>query len=261
MCKYLIGKHNMQAKVAAEDMTVFKVVRLDLQNQRWQAVYQDGFSAPLNTKISAQGVYPETELDNLLIIGEGMFHSCADLNTIKLRNDYRSGTYIVKCIIPKGTTYYASKVPNDLCSKKIIVTDVIIAGNGYTKPEVSDKMLKNAEVSPYSKDDRTYIHIKDDNHEVYLSPMDLGICSWYEAVERCKKAGGRLPDTDDWDLICKYRHQVNPWLGKLQGHFLIGYCWSLSEFSDHSAWFCYSLNNYIDHYSKFYPCQCRLVSA
>ena len=236
MCKYFIGKHNMQAKVATEDMAVFKVVKLDLQNQRWRAIYQSSFSAPLNTEISAQGTYPERKLDNFLVIGAGMFHSCADLNTIKMRNDYEPGTYVVKCIIPKGTTYYASKVPNDLCSEKLIVTDVIIAGNGYTKPEISDKMLKNAEVSTYHKDNRTYIHIKDEDHEVYLSLKNLDRCDWYDAIKKCKEFGGVLPNTDDWDLVNKYRHQIDPMLKELHGDSLDSYFWSLSEYDYYYVW-------------------------
>jgi len=261
MCKYFIGKHNMQAKVAAEDMTVFKVVKLDLKNRRWRAIYQSSFSAPLNTEISAQGAYPERRLDNFLVIGAGMFHSCADLNTIKMRNDYEPRTYVVKCIIPKGTTYYASKVPNDLCSEKIIVTDVIIAGNGSTKPEISDKMLKNAEVSTYHKNNRTYIHIKDEDHEVYLSLKNLDKCDWYDAIKKCKEAGGVLPDTDDWDLVNKYRHQIDPMLKELQGDSLCSYFWSLSEYNYRYAWYYYSVSGKVYYYTKYGSGGCRPVLA
>lgn len=148
-------------------------------NKRWAAIYQSGFTAPVNEKVGACGCY-YCGNDYFTNISGGMFHSCANLNAFMNRISEK-GVKIVKCIIPKGTKYLASKVKNDICSEYIIVTNEVIfdfnqCGKGYkNREELYEEMAKSSyfehpEILEIVRvKGQKYVHLKDKDHEVYIS--------------------------------------------------------------------------------------------
>lgn len=246
----------MELKVAKEDMVTFKNVRLSKDRTEWRAVYQSHYRAKTNVVLTADGSHPTNRTPNFLEVGRGVFHSCADLNSMK-HWGAEPETYIVKCIVPKGTKYYASKVPNDVCSEQIIVTDIIIAGDGINSPQISEGMMRRADIcEAVTIKGKRYLHVKDADHEVFLSAMDEGRYPWKEAMEKFK-----LPSTDDWDLIDKYRPQVDKLIAKLKVDPLNWYYWSLSEFYNIYAWCYYGYTGRFYYNIKSNDLTCRSVLA
>ena len=252
MCKYFIGKENQKIKIAEEDITVYKAVRLSDDNKRWTAIYQSGFTAPVNEKVGAHGCYDRGN-DYFTNISGGMFHSCANLNAFmnRIEDVSEKGVKIVKCIIPKGTKYLASKVKNDICSEYIIVTNEVIFDFNQcrkgckNREELYEEMAKSSyfehpEILEIVRvKGQKYVHLKDKDHEVYISFIRNGCMIWENAVKACNTNGNKMPDTDDFDLIIKHRRELYAFMEKNKVPSLIGYYWSGAEFSRTHAW-CYN---------------------
>ena len=265
----------MQVKVAKEDITTFKHVRLSEDRKTWYGIYQKRYEAPTNEVLRAEGRYPDVSGPNHVTVGAGMFHSCADLNSmVGWSTDFRVGSFVVLCKIPKGTKYYMSKVPNDICSEQIIVTDIIILGDGANRPKLEPKLLRKAIVEVVElnqhwgdancvSEGKKYLHVKDDHHEVYLSLKNQGRLPWKEAIKKASEdKHERLPDADDWDLINKYRHQIDPMLREAKGDSLNDVFWSLSESNSHTgAWSYYGSSGSFFSTYKSYALSCRSVLA
>lgn len=274
MCKYFIGKKNQKIKIAKEDITVYKAVRLSDDNKRWTAIYQSGFTAPVNEKVEANGYYDRGN-DYFTNISGGMFHSCANLNAFmnRIKDVSCKGIKIVKCIIPKGTRYLASKVKNDICSEYIIVTDeVVFDFNQCMKGcKNREELYEEVEKSSYfehpeileivSVKRRKYVHLKDKDHEVYISFIRNDCKTWEDAVKACNTNGNKMPDTDDFDLIIKHRRELYTFIKKNKVPSLEGLFWSVAESYRFIAWYYYgNLGRLYDGY-KYYVRQSVPVLA
>ncbi len=252
MCKYFIGKENQKIKIAEEDITVYKAVRLSDDNKKWTAIYQSGFRAPVNEKVRAIGCYDHGN-EYFTNISGGMFHSCANLNGFmnRISDVSDEGVKIVKCIIPKGTNYLASKVKNDICSEYIIVTDEVVFDfhqcvegcqsreELYEKIEQSSYFEHPEILEIVSIKRKKYVHLKDKDHEVYISFIRNERMTWKDAVKACNTNGNKMPDTDDFDLIIKHRRELCAFMEKNNVPPLYGDFWTVAEFSRYGAW-CYS---------------------
>lgn len=250
MCKYFIGKENQKIKIAEEDITVYKAVRLSDDNKIWTAIYQSGFTAPVNEKVGACGCYDRGN-GYFTNISGGMFHSCANLNTFmnRIEDVSEKGVKIVKCIIPKGTKYLASKVKNDICSEYIIVTNEVIFDFSQcrkeckNREELYEEMIKSSyfehpEILEIVRvKGKKYVHLKDKDHEVYISFIRNSCMIWGDAVKACNTNGNKMPDTDDFDLIIKHRRELYAFMEKNKVPSLIGCFWSVAECNRGIAWF------------------------
>ena len=87
---------------------------------------------------------------------------------------------------------------------------------------------------------------------------DLGVMNWYEAEEKCKEAGGRLPTIEEWrDLHRNYKQEAKEMLKTSAGY---GY-WSATTLSYRTqyAWSTYLGNGYTGSYLKTDTTQVRCV--
>lgn len=253
MCKELIGKNNIKPRIAEEDIRVFKAVYLNKDGKTWRAIYQDNYTAPLNKLITAEDEEDINVSDHDCInIGCGFFHSCTDINSIKRNLCY--GCIVVEAIIPKGSVYYRSKVGNDFCSKQIIVTDKIVYKDGDDiKP-----LLKHPDVLEIAeKDGEKWLHVKDCEHEVYFAVKSVGKYSWDEAINMDVE----LPSTDDFDLITKYKDEIDDFCEKEGVEVFDGRYWSSGEYDSDVAWFYYGAYGSLYHYHKYYSYRVRPVLA
>ena len=229
MCKVLIGKNNIKPRIAEEDIRVFKAVYLNEDGKTWRGLYQDKYTAPLNTILTAEG-WEDIDVSDYdwIRIGGGFFHSCADINSIKYNLRYE--WVVVEAIIPKGSVYYRSKVGNDFCSKQIIVTDKIV----YKDDDDIKQLLKHPDaLEIVEKDGEKWFHVKDCEHEVYFATKSVGKYSWNEA----KTMGMELPSTDDFDIIVKYEDEIHDFCEE-KGIETFNDCyWSSGEYFSRSTWF------------------------
>lgn len=252
MCNVLIGENNIKPRIAEEDIRVFKAVYLNKDGKTWHGIYQDHYTAPLNTLITA-----EDEEDirlsayGWICIGCGFFHSCADINSIKNRFPY-ARVVVVEAIIPKGSVYYRSKVGNDFCSKQIIVTDKIVYKDGDDiKP-----LLKHPDVLEIvEKDGEKWLHVKDCEHEVYFATKSVGESSWRMAINMDVE----LPSTDDFNIIAKYKNEIHGFCEEEGIEAFDGCYWSSREYFSHTAWFYDGYNGRLYNTRKYNPCRVRLV--
>lgn len=225
MCEYFFDK-GMQPKVADRDITTYKVVRLSKDKKTWNATYQY-YNAPINKLLTAEGDFnPETH-DEWMSIGSGMFHSCYDIQS--LRKHLSNGVVAVKCIIPKGTKYYCNKIGTGICSKQIIVTNEKVDINQITEPDI----LEVVEI-----EDEKYIHVKDSDHEVYLSLFNIAKENWNDAKARFENDSKKsLPSPDDWMFVQRYSSQVDKLIIEHEGDTLGSWFWSGVRYSNYSAWY------------------------
>ena len=253
MCLTLLNK-DAYPKIATEDIQVFKYVFLDLQKKTWRPLYRGGESLPLNVKLTAKGTYPDNRDNYVTDFGAGVFHSCGDLNTLKSREIVtESGVYAVLAIIPKGTKYFTSLLMSNICSTEIIITDIIIAGNGVTRPFISEAMLKKALVDVVPINNKFYIRVKDNTYIVFLTlDNDNEKCSINEAILRAKDAKERIPYMEDWELINKYRHQIDPLLKRFSGDDLNSAFWSATKSSISSVFIYNGMTRYMLESNRIY---------
>lgn len=266
MCKYFIGKNNIQPRIAESDIPVFKGVELIDNGKRWAGLYRHGYSAATGRVLKAEGDANINRNGDLWICVEGgMFHSCTDLNAFKpRRSDISCRHSIVRAIIPKGTKYFVSKVGNDICSEKLVVTnEEIVNFNAVDKySEKFTDMFCRATVEIVDAEGKEWMHIKNNEHEVFLALKSLGSYDWRTAQDKAKEYGGVLPNTDDWDLVNKYRHQIDPILDHLpQAHSLESWYWSLSEAYYDDAWYYYGYTGSFHRHHKVNSSVCRPVLA
>ena len=229
MCKELIGKNNIKPRISEEDIRVLKAVYLNEDGKTWRGLYQDDYTAPLNTLITAEG-WEDIEINHYdcICVGAGFFHSCADINSIRCNLCY--GCIVVEAIIPKGSVYYRSKVGNDFCSKQIIVTDKIV----YKYRDDIKPLIKHPDVLEIvEKDGENWLHVKDCEHEVYFATKSVGRYTWDEAINMDVE----LPSTDDFDLIAKYKEEINDFCNKEDIEAFDDCYWSSGEYSSYAAWF------------------------
>lgn len=266
MCKYLIGKHNMQPHIAQEDIPVLKGVKL-LPDGRWAGLYRNSYTAATGKVISAEGnARMNTNGDLWACVEGGMFHSCTDLNAfVPRRTDFYPDHSIVRAIIPKGTKYFVTKVGNDICSEKLIVTTEEVVNCRDMKlysPEFMQMLEFAPTVEVVEAKGKEWLHVKNHEHEVFLSLVDVGYGYWSTCKRLAIEYGGILPNTDDWDLINKYRHQVDPILEHLpQAKDLKRAYWSLSECYNVSAWFYYGHSGRFGGGDEIDSFTCRSVLA
>lgn len=126
-------------RVAKTDIIVYK--RLRNYPVKWANQYGSGvivkspymnFSYSLNTLYSNEGILTERFGFSFILIP--LLHPCNYLYVSKGLHAYRSikgakraimsgTTYIMKCIIPKGSTYYFGDDDDEVCSDRLIITD------------------------------------------------------------------------------------------------------------------------------------------
>ncbi len=253
MCKNLIGKNNIKPRIAEEDIRVFKAVYLNEDGKTWRGLYQENYTAPLNTLITAEGEEGIRVSDyGWISIDSGFFHSCADINSIRCNLCY--GCIVVEAIIPKGSVYYRSKVGNDFCSKQIIVTDKIV----YKYGDDIKPLIKHPDVLEIVEKDReNWLHVKDCEHEVYFATKSVGRYTWDEAINMDVE----LPSTDDFDLIAKYKEEINDFCKKEDIEAFDDCYWSSGEYGSHLAWFYYGNIGYLNVYYKYISYSVRPVLA
>ena len=253
MCKYLIGKHNTEPKVAERDIEVFKIVK-KIKDGVWYGLYQTSYSAPTNTKLVAEGdSTPVANSHNWICLEDGWFHSCANMNAVMARASANS--VVVKAIIPKGSTYYRSKVGNDICSKELIVTDEVIDSDKWEGMRERPEVLEVSEV-----EGKRWLHVKDNEHEVYIALRTECECTWDDAMEKYD-----LPSTDDWELVIKYLPEIREFIEANQDcdieGFDSGWYWSSGEYNSANTWFYYGINGRLYVYGKYYTFRVRPVLA
>lgn len=115
--------------IARKDIKVYKLVVKDSLNQKYTSLYQL-FPYELNQVYEESENEENDEINSLLVynkFGEGWFHSyreyaIAFCDKISLYSIFKNSLTILSCIIPKGTPYYIG-VCDDICSKKIIITE------------------------------------------------------------------------------------------------------------------------------------------
>ena len=61
-----------------------------------------------------------SKIDNLYHVNGGYFHAYQDYKTAIRNILFIDGSYIVKCIIPKGAKFYLG-MDGDICASKIII--------------------------------------------------------------------------------------------------------------------------------------------
>lgn len=103
-------KFNDQSKVASKDITCYKVVRVD-KHDNWYAVFWPEYlykkDEPIVSKLGRHYL-PTPRIEEGMHSVASLFHAtilmCVERNTsptVKFK--------VVKCIIPKGSTYYKGK--------------------------------------------------------------------------------------------------------------------------------------------------------
>lgn len=251
MCKEFIGKNNIKPRVAEEDIRVFKAIYLNEDGKTWHSIYIEGYTAPLNTILTAEGWEDIYVSDyDWISIGGGFFHSCADINSIRHILCY--GCIVVEAIIPKGSVYYRSKVGNNFCSKEIIVTDKIV----YKYGDDIKPLLKHPDaLEIVEKDGEKWLHVKDCEHEVYFATKSVGKYSWDDTINMDVE----LPSTDDFDLIAKYKGEIDDFCNE-EGIEVFEDCYrSSGEFYSYYAWFYNGYNGILYYNVKYYSFSVRPV--
>lgn len=130
MCMYTYNPRQ-QAK---EDMTVYKVICQKRFEDTWAGPYNFENNFPFNKPLKNKEEHNRITLkDGMKVIGKGYFHCFWSIDAARrLKNlvEYdlmfsRLRVKAVKCIIPKGTTYYSQG--SEIATKNIIVTDEEVA--------------------------------------------------------------------------------------------------------------------------------------
>ena len=111
MC-FIVERKNREAKEATKDITCFKLVISSLQKEDYFSLFQ-GFEYTLNKRYNLSS---NLRISIYGTIDDG-FHSYSK----KLKGDRSPGSILVKCIIPKGATYYYSSKNNEYVSDSIII--------------------------------------------------------------------------------------------------------------------------------------------
>jgi len=107
---------------------------------------------------------------------------------------------------------------------------------------------KYPDVDPYGEENW------DDDKPIIVGNLmvseDLGVCTWYEAIELCKNHRGE--GLDDWRLPTKNElneiYEYNEEFGRL----ITGSYWSSSVYSTGSAWYQYFDGGLQDYDNKHY---------
>ena len=129
MCFYIDDEHNSDPRIADEDIICYKVgyripmVTPEAEIEVFISEYRD-YIYQLNSK------QPELQLNPMYDIQLGCevihqgYHSYPDLTKAKISAN--ADQIIVKCIIPKGSTYYRNTIWCEYVSTSLIVTNFLI---------------------------------------------------------------------------------------------------------------------------------------
>ena len=123
MCLYT----KQPARMAKEDLTVYKTVCQKPGEDTWRGVFQFHMQFQFNTTLVNREKHDRITLpDGAKMIDKGYFHVfIGKENAVRLKDliEYYHGFKVkaVRCIIPKGAYYYSNGT--EAATRKIIVTD------------------------------------------------------------------------------------------------------------------------------------------